>query len=174
MPLDNQSELFYWVDENDRVLGSITRNEAHSGTNKIHRASVVFIFSPDNQDLLLQQRSSQKDMSPGFWAESVGGHVSCGQTYKQAAIRETQEELGLLNLKLKYHSKYLFNLDGEREYHSIYTAHISPNTPIHFDRDEIQQISWIKLEELSNFINTHPCTSGFLQCWQKIQVGFAV
>jgi isopentenyldiphosphate isomerase len=46
MPLDNASEQFYWVDEQDHVLGSMTRQEAHSGTKKIHRAVVVFIFTP--------------------------------------------------------------------------------------------------------------------------------
>ena len=47
MPLDDQSELFYWVDENDQVISSITRAEAHSGTNKIHRGVGIFIFIPD-------------------------------------------------------------------------------------------------------------------------------
>jgi isopentenyldiphosphate isomerase len=45
--------------------------------------------------LLLQLRSQSKDTQPGKWDCSVGGHVGYGQSYEQAASRETLEELGV-------------------------------------------------------------------------------
>ncbi len=173
MPQDNQAELFWWVNESDQVLGSITRREAHSGSNKIHRAISVFIFSPNYSKLLLQQRSLDKDMSPGYWAESVGGHVTYGQTYQDAAVREIKEELGL-NLTPTFHSKHLFSLDGEREYFTLYSAIAPPHTVISFDTDEIQIIKWVNVSDLAQFISQNLCTSGFLQSWAKIKVRLPV
>jgi isopentenyl-diphosphate delta-isomerase type 1 len=171
MPLDNQAELFYWVDESDNVLGSMTRVEAHSGSGKIHRAAVAIIFDPENKHVLLQQRTLKKDMCPGFWGDSVGGHVTFGQSYDEAIMRETEEELGLKHLKLNFHSKHLFELSGEREFYAIYTGHISLNTEIHFDRDEIQQVRWIELEKMEPFLQREPCTPGLIQSWSKVKVG---
>jgi isopentenyl-diphosphate delta-isomerase type 1 len=162
------------VDEADHVLGSITRVEAHSGSNKIHRAASVLIFTPDHREVLLQQRSLQKDMCPGYWADSVGGHVSYGQTYEEAVIRETQEELGLVHLPLTFHSKHLFNLEGEREFYAIYLAALPKHTPIHFYRDEIQQVQWLNVADIPSLFRTKPCTLGVQQSWGKVQVGFPV
>jgi isopentenyl-diphosphate delta-isomerase type 1 len=174
MPLDDQSELFYWVDENDNILGHMTRAEAHSGTSKIHRAAVAFIFDLENKYVLFQQRTLTKDMCPGYWGDSVGGHVTFGQAYDDAIQRETEEELGLQNIKLKFHSKHLFELRGEREYYAIYTGHIPLNADIHFDHNEIQQVKWIGIGEIEWFLLREPCTPGLIQSWAKIKVGFPI
>jgi isopentenyl-diphosphate delta-isomerase type 1 len=171
MPLDNQSELFYWVDEYDNVLGKMTRAEAHSGSGKIHRAAIAFIFDLENNHVLLQQRTLTKDMCPGYWGDSVGGHVTYGQSYDQAIVRETEEELGLKQLKLTFHSKHLFDLSNEREYYAIYTSHIPKNSKIHFDRDEIQQVKWLRLGEMKQFLTREPCTPGLIQSWSKVKIG---
>ncbi|HYM60497.1 MAG TPA: NUDIX domain-containing protein [Thermoanaerobaculia bacterium] len=59
-----------------------------------HRAAHVWIVSPDRK-VLLQRRSPKKLNYPDLWDVSVAGHVSAGETAVEAAIRETQEEIGL-------------------------------------------------------------------------------
>jgi len=52
------------------------------------------IFSFDNR-MLIQQRQKTKDYYPGCWDVSAGGFVFAGEDSLNAAIRETEEELGL-------------------------------------------------------------------------------
>ena len=87
------TEYFDEVDENDRVLGVITREEAHK-KNIRHRAVHVFVQNTRGQ-WLLQRRSSGKDLDPLKWTTSCSGHVDAGETYIHAAIRECSEELGI-------------------------------------------------------------------------------
>lgn len=46
-------------------------------------------------ELLLQQRDTVKPNWPGYWCESAGGAVVSGEEPDTAAIRETQEEIGV-------------------------------------------------------------------------------
>jgi isopentenyl-diphosphate delta-isomerase type 1 len=155
MPVDNQNELFYWVDENDFVLGTITRRQAHSGSRKIHRAVSVLVTNK-KKEILLQHRSHQKDTNPGMWAESVGGHVTYKDSYYQTAVRETQEELGI-SVKPRFIAKGLFDLKIEREFFYIYQASYQ-TLPSQFDRDEIDQVRWVSISALPAFIKKYPCT----------------
>ena len=90
---DDQNELFDSITEDDRVIGQITRAEAHADKSLIHRAVGAYVFDGQGR-LLLQQRSLTKDTSPGAWALSVGGHVAAGDTPERAIAREVEEELG--------------------------------------------------------------------------------
>lgn len=82
-------ELLDRVDENDKVIGTTTKDEAHK-LGYAHRVAAIFVFD-NNRRLLVQLR--KKD---GLFDHSVGGHITAGETYDQAAVRELQEELGLV------------------------------------------------------------------------------
>jgi isopentenyl-diphosphate Delta-isomerase len=55
----------------------------------------VHVWITNGTDLLQQQRAWDKSIMPGQWDVSIGGHVGAGETYLQAAIRETTEEVGV-------------------------------------------------------------------------------
>jgi len=157
MPLDDQVELFYLVDESDKVLGSISRKKAHQDKTKIHRGVDIIITNQKNQ-LLLQKRSQHKDTNPGYWTVSASGHVSYGESYKQAALRETKEELGITP-QLIYFSKALIHMPIETEYFAIYKAKIN-FTPKNFDKDEIDELTWVDIRSLSDFVKKNNITPG--------------
>lgn len=46
-------------------------------------------------ELLLQKRSRTKESFPGCYDTSCAGHLSAGDTFLEAALRELEEELGL-------------------------------------------------------------------------------
>ncbi len=145
---DNQEELFYSVNEDDRVLGSISRRKAHSGNQYIHRGVGILVYN-DQRKLLMQQRSLTKDLYPGMWAISAGGHVTHGQSYEEAAQRESEEELGIKTpLILLY--KYLLNLPQEREMEMLFkTVNIGP---FKFNKEEVTRIKFFNLKELEKLI----------------------
>lgn len=45
-------------------------------------------------EILIQQRDRTRPNWPGYWCESAGGAIQSGETPDDAAVRETQEELG--------------------------------------------------------------------------------
>ena len=133
---DDQQELFYWVDEQDRVLGSITRAEAHGGSFKIHRGIWVMVFNR-NGELFLQKRSLSKDLHAGLWSISVGGHVTYDQTYEEAARREFVEELGIKASPLKLLGKFRFSGKKETEIDCVYRSR--HNGPFELNQKEIDR-----------------------------------
>jgi isopentenyl-diphosphate delta-isomerase len=153
MPYDNPHELFALVDENDQVLGSIPRDEAHSDPTKIHRAVYVLITNSHNQ-MLFQKRSVAKDLYPSMWALACAGHVRFGQEYRVAAEREVFEELGL-HPHLYYVTNVMVITEYESEHCQIYMCK-SEVTPTNIDKTEIAEITWVNIPDISTFVAEHP------------------
>ncbi len=53
----------------------------------------IFLHTPDGR-FLVQKRSQEKDVLPGIW-DITGGAAKAGEDGRQAAIRETAEEIGV-------------------------------------------------------------------------------
>jgi len=145
MPLDDPTENFYWVDENDNVLGQITRFEAHHDRNKIHR-SVQIVLTNKKGEVLSQQRSFKKDKDPGNWSISTSGHVTYPDNYLETAYRELKEELGI-ETPLTFVTKIHYNGKTEQEMSAIFTGHYE-QLPEGFDKDEVQAMKWITKTEI--------------------------
>ena len=156
MLLDDQKEQFYWVDKNDNIIGTISRAEAHSGSMKIHRSAGIFIENQEEK-MLFQQRSIHKDVDPGMWSYSVSGHVEVGRSYKQTAIKEILEEIGLKVKSLTFLGKYLIETEKEQEITTFYKTKIT-NPKIKLDATEVEKITWIKTSDLPSFIEKNTFT----------------
>ncbi len=87
-------EIFEIVDEKGQVIGTAPRSRCHGDPSLAHRSVHVFVFNARG-DLYLQKRSASKDVQPGKWDASVGGHLCPGEDYLSAAARELEEELGV-------------------------------------------------------------------------------
>ncbi|MEW6187395.1 MAG: NUDIX domain-containing protein [Thermodesulfobacteriota bacterium] len=86
-------EILEWVDENNRVMGTMGRRAIHFKGLR-HRSVHVLVFNSKG-DLYLQKRSPAKDQYPEHWDTSAAGHTDPGESPLEAAQRELQEELGL-------------------------------------------------------------------------------
>ena len=111
---DNSNELFPIVSPDGMVIGSATRGECHSGSKLLHPVVHIHVFDSDGR-LFLQKRPEWKDIQPGKWDTSVGGHVDYGETIADAALREAREELSITNGDFKYLDRYVFESDREKE-----------------------------------------------------------
>lgn len=147
---DNQKELFDLVNEEDEVIGTITRFQAHHNPNLFHRSIGVLVYNDQNQ-LFMQKRSSTKDMDPNLWSISSTGHVMSGQTYEDAAVRELEEELGVSGV-LTYANKYIVADGTETEVQALYT--VRHNGPFRLHPEEIARGEFFALSELESKIRT--------------------
>jgi isopentenyl-diphosphate delta-isomerase type 1 len=158
--LDNQKELFIVVDEDDNILEYRTRYDCHHDKSLIHRSIGVAVFN-DKGEILLQKRSMLKDTQRGKYTLSVGGHVTKGQTYEEAAYREMQEEIGIQS-ELTFAVKFLSKRENETEMHMIYTTKY--NGPFRIAKDEVEEVKFFTKEAI---INLHeqltPATKQALQ-----------
>lgn len=84
-------EIWDVYDEDRRPTGkTAVRGRAEPG---LHLIVHVCLFSPGGR-LLAQKRHRDKSMWPGLWDLSAGGAALAGENSRQAAERETWEELG--------------------------------------------------------------------------------
>jgi len=166
MPKDRETELFYHVDGSDNPLGSITRKEAHSNKELIHRSVYIVIRNSQNQ-LLFQKRSSHKDTYPNHWALGVAGHVTFGQSYEESAIREVGEEIGK-NVKVSFVTSMLLKMPEETEICSIFESEKLDLEKFNYDKDEVSKLKWIDLKDLAMFIRQNSMTPDTLTVLAKL------
>lgn len=148
MPLSDPHELLTQVSDDDAtVIGPVARHRVHGNPALVHRSVHVLVLHPVEGTLLLQKRSFSKDTSPGLWDISVGGHVTFGQSYEGAVVRETHEELGVAvtesELEYLYPTRFRSAHESEntRSYLCLHAG------PFHPDPDEISALRfWTRAE----------------------------
>jgi isopentenyldiphosphate isomerase len=91
-------ELVDIVDCNDNVVYQCTRKEMRAQVLR-HRAVFIAVVNSAGE-LLIHQRSAMKDLWPSYWDLAVGGVVSAGESYDDAALRELDEEVGITGMPL--------------------------------------------------------------------------
>lgn len=114
MNCDNSKEIFPVVDEKGRVIGSATRGECHSGSKLLHPVVHLHVFNSQGS-LYLQRRPEWKDIQPGKWDTSVGGHIDYGEELEPALRREAREELGIIDFRPEFIKRYVFESAREKE-----------------------------------------------------------
>jgi isopentenyl-diphosphate delta-isomerase type 1 len=160
------TEWFEVVDENDRVIGRALRSECHGNPDLVHRVAHVLVFNSRGH-LLLQKRSSSKDVQPGRWDTSVGGHLDAGETYDEAARREMAEELGIDGQNPVFLYAYKMRNDFESE--NVATFLVRYDGPIRFNPEEIEQVRFHTPQEIDEKLGTGLFTPNFEEEWQRFR-----
>lgn len=145
-------------DDDSRVLGPIARGQVHGHPELIHRAVHVLVLNPEGL-LLLQKRSARKDLQPGKWDTSVGGHVGFGQTYEEAAVREAEEELGVRLTGLE--PLYLLRIRSEVESENIQVYLCRHAGPFHPGPEEVEAVRFWSRGEIQAAMGSGIFTPNF-------------
>ena len=138
MPLEDGEKLEI-VDARGNVIGLAERSALHQNPGLIHRVVHVLVFNKKG-DLLLQKRSQKKDVAPGKWDTSVGGHINPGEDVLAAARREMEEELGIKSVKLHHLYHYLFSNCRESELVTTYSC--TYEGEVVFSKEEIDEVAF--------------------------------
>ena len=161
---DNQQEIFPIVDEEGRVIGSATRGECHSGSKLLHPVVHLHVFN-SRGEVYLQKRPEWKDIQPGKWDTSVGGHIDYGETPEQALVREVREELGITDFVPERVGQYVFESLREREF--VYVHRTLYDGPVHPSTEELDGGRFWTLDEIRSAIGENILTPNFESEFQK-------
>ncbi len=144
------------VNEKDEQIGLMPKMEAHEKA-VLHRAFSVFIFN-DKNELMLQQRASDKYHSPLLWTNSCCSHQRNGESNIEAGKRRLQEEMGFV-CELKEVTSFIYKAPfdnglTEHELDHIMIGYFNENPKI--NKDEVESFKWMTVEEVKNDMAEHP------------------
>lgn len=154
-------EIFDIVDENGIPTGeTIQRTVAHDKGIRHRTAHIWIVRNTDNGcEVLLQQRSYNKDSFPGRYDTSSAGHIRAGDEPLDSALRELGEELGIKAepAALTYIGK--FPIQYEKEFFGkpfrdcevafvyLYTEPVDINA-LTLQADEVESVKWFAIDEV--------------------------
>ncbi len=161
--LEMMKEMCMAVDENDRVIDSVSKIDCHRGKGIRHRAFSVLIFDSEDR-LLMQQRSLEKITFPGIWANSCCSHPldienENGDPVEGVIHASKRKMLQELGIPLEVSSNWEFNHIGRFEYscrwdddwieHEIDHVLIVRASPsLSINRNEIKDTKWLNHQEI--------------------------
>lgn len=144
------------VDEQDKVIGTATKHEAHQ---KGLRHRIVRVSVEDTNGLiLLQKRHAAKKLYPDCWDNAASGHVESGEEYLGAAERELSEELGIVAplTEVKYYQSHgRFEWRTLNRFNKLYKAVVPVGTTCSLQEDEVAEVRWVDRQELRELVQRH-------------------
>lgn len=144
-----ENETVVIVDGTDTVVDAMPRSTMRTqGT--LHRVTYLLVFNSRGK-LLVQTRTTTKDIFPGLLDFAAGGVVLAGETYPQSAERELHEELGI-GVPLQYAFQLYFedvhSLPRNRNWGWVYTCVC--DGPFTLQKEEVASAEFIEIEASLN------------------------
>jgi isopentenyl-diphosphate delta-isomerase len=170
--VSSESEQLILVDGNDAKQGYLSKAECHDGAGQLHRAFSLFLFD-DSGELLLQKRSREKRLWPGYWSNTCCSHPRRGESMQVATRRRLLDELHIeasLEFVYKFTYQAVFGEAGsEHELCHVFLGHasaeVSPNS------NEIDAIRYLSAAALDAELAERPdsFTPWFKLEWQALR-----
>lgn len=159
--MKNQSpeEWFPIVDEDGNTIGKALRSVCHDGKSMLLHPVVHLHLFNSSGELYLQKRATTKDIQPGKWDTSVGGHVGLDETPLEALARESFEELGLKEFVPRFLGRYIWESSRERELVNSYST-VSGDMAV-INPDEIEEGRFWSLDEIKESMGKDIFTPNF-------------
>ncbi|NRD24237.1 NUDIX domain-containing protein [Winogradskyella litoriviva] len=158
------------VDKQGKPTGTrALKSKAHK-YGWYHNTIHLWLFT-DKGEILLQQRSHKKSIYPLLWDVSVAGHIDAGETFIEAALRETKEEIGL---ELEPHNLqhigvflHETNYDNgnikDNEFHQVFIAQLKVNIEeLVLQEDEVEAIKLVSLKEFETLLKNSKSNNHFV------------
>ncbi|MBO3116472.1 NUDIX domain-containing protein [Winogradskyella sp. DF17] len=153
-------ELIDIVTKTGEPTGKVAlKSDAHK--NGWYHNTIHVWFYTKSGKVLLQQRSRKKIIYPLLWDVSVAGHIDAGESFIDAAVRETQEEIGLaigkkdlIKIGVKLHkSNYNNGKIKDFEFHQIFIAQLRIRLEdLVPQEDEVEALKLVSFKEFFNLL----------------------
>jgi isopentenyldiphosphate isomerase len=146
------------VNYKGEVIDVAPRSVIHGKPEYMHRVVHVLVVNRKGE-ILLQKRSQNKDVAPGRWDTSVGGHVGIGEELHVSTKREMQEELGIKDHDPEYLYSYIHSNAYETEMVATYRCYYEGK--LYFDKEEIDEIKFWSAGEIEHAIGKNILSDNF-------------
>jgi isopentenyldiphosphate isomerase len=164
-----EDELFEIVDASGRVIGRARRGEVHGNPALMHRTIHCLVFNRRGE-CYLQKRGPDKDIQPGKWDSSVGGHLMPGEDVRDAVRRETLEELGIEPGHFEHWDRYVIANAIETElvdaFRTVYEGTLRP------DPGEISEGRFWTDGEIEERLGQGIFTPNFIEEWKRYRAKY--
>jgi len=152
------NEYLWAIDTKGYVKGKRSRTECHK-QHIIHRAVHVIVLDSKHR-IFVKRRSHSKDMFPGQWETSVGGHVKYGDGVKKTAARELEEELGIVE-PLRYLGRFAYR--GKEEKENITLFYVVTKKRPRLNISEATRGEYLTIHELERCLSRRTFVDGTKQ-----------
>lgn len=145
------------VNQQDDIIGSKERADIDFLTD-IYRVAALWLINLSGRVLIAQRGLSLKN-APGLWGPSVAGTLDeDAPTYEGCIVKETQEELGLMNMAFtKLDEPRLFNESARTYFVQYFTATIDLlEEDFRLDKREVNMVKWVDANMLSDDVKLYP------------------
>jgi len=112
------------------------------------RSTNVFVMN-SRGEILVHQRSLAKERLPGVWSTHLGGHVGEGEDFDLNALKELQEEAGIMVSQRDLLPWRTTKLSGARLWVREYVAII--DQPVEYfvpQVGEVERFMWMTVDEI--------------------------
>ncbi len=151
-------EWFEVINKQKRVTGMALRDVCHGHPGLMHQVVHVLVVNRQGE-LFLQKRSLSKDLQPGRWDTSVGGHMQPGEQPVEGALREAREELGVTARAEELSPAYEYIWESGFETEWIHAFILRQDGPFTLDPHEISEGRFWHLQEITSRLK-----SGIFTC----------
>lgn len=139
-----------------------SRSEAHK-KGLWHKSIHIWIVC--GEKVLLQKRSLAKESYPDKWDISAAGHISAGEDVLKTAVREIEEELGLVVAESEL--EFLFSVkniavlnDGsfiDNEINEVFLLDVSKRDISFVQKfvpnEEVSALRWFSMSEFADMVS---------------------
>ncbi len=166
---DPGDELVDVVDEDDRVIDTVTRRELRAA-NLLHRCTYVIVCN-SKDEVFVHKRTDTKDVYPGMYDVAAGGVNAAGESYEGCAARELEEELGV---KAAPTFRFLHRYEGPSGRVWGAAFDVVWDGPIRHQRSEVRWGAFLPFDEVDRLIEREPfCPDGLevFERWREGRLG---
>lgn len=156
-----QEEYLDLVDEHDQVIGRKLRKQVYA--ENLHNFRVVNVLLVNSKgEIWIPRRTADKHVFPLCLDMSMGGHVSSGETYEDALVRELEEELRIdaKITPLKFLGVLNHKANGVSANMKVYELH-TDEVP-KYNQDDFVEFFWLTPRALFERIAAGEKTKGDL------------
>ncbi len=138
-------EIVALVDHDGHVVGSAPRSVVRRD-NLLHSATAVLVRDSARR-IYVHRRSETKDWAPGCWDVAAGGVIVVGEEPFASALRELEEELGIVVDVLLELCSHLYEDDTTRCFEHAFEA--VWDGPVRHQPEEVAEGRWVDATELA-------------------------
>lgn len=155
-------EFLNIIDSEERITSESKPRSLIHRDGDLHPTVHIWIICRKDMGIyvLLQKRSAEKLIHPECYDVSSAGHVTQGGEYRESAVRELKEELGLdISLQKLEHIGMIRNstkfnglIDNELSSVYLYNGDVDADS-LTLQKSEVAEVCWAEIDEILSIMN---------------------